>query len=185
MGKRILITDPAHDDITRYLGKHGDAISELAENKGHSVNHMKLREVRREEVEKVMLKRNPDMIIFHGHGGTDRICGDGKEEILIKKDVNDHLLKDKIVHSITCSSASELGKSSVEKGCLAYIGFDDEFFCPYLPEFMAHPEKDFVAQCNLDPVMQLSTGLIKGNSVKEAYARSQASFRKWLGLTAK
>lgn len=180
MAKKILITNPAHDDITRYLFEYSRPIISLAENKGHIVHEITFQGVNKKNVEKFITKQNPKLIIFHGHGATDKICGFEKKEILIEININDHMLKNKIIHSITCSSASELGDSVIKKGGLAYIGFKDEFWCPYNPIHVSNPEMDIMAKCNIEPVMQLSRSLVKNNTVKEAYNRSQETFRKWL-----
>jgi hypothetical protein len=177
---RILITNPAHDDATRYLFQYSKPIISLAKSKGYDVKEFSFGEVKKNEIESFILKQNPKLIIFHGHGSNDSISGFEKNEIIIKSEVNDHILKDKIIHSITCSSAAILGKTAVKKGCDAFIGFNDEFWCPYNPTYMSNPENDILAKCNIEPLMVLSQCLIKNNTVKESYKRSRDCFKKWL-----
>ena len=174
------MTNPAHDDITEYLRAWSQSIKSSAEKKGHKFLELEAKKVKKENVEKFLKKQNPKFVIFHGHGGKDCICGFGKEEIIVKKNLNDHLLKNKIIYSVTCESASELGTSVIKKGGIAFVGFKEEVWCPFDPSYMSDPLKDEIARCNLEPIMLFSQSVVKGNTVEEAYQKSQNCFKRWL-----
>ena len=176
----ILITNPAHDDVTTYLFHWSREIKELAEAKFRSVKEFMQKDVTRSNIESYIRKANPKFVIFHGHGNYDQICGFEKNEVLIKSGINDNHLSGKIIHSVTCNSAESLGPSAVKKGALAFVGFDDEFYFPYNPLLASKPMDDVTAACSMEPIMQFSRSIIKSNTVKEAYEKSQNVFVKWL-----
>jgi hypothetical protein len=105
-----------------------------------------------------------------------------ENEILVEAGVNDGILNGRIVHSITCSSASVLGDRCVTSGALAFIGFSDEVHCPYDPRMVSNPTKDKAAAATIEPMMQVSRSLLKNNTVRGAYDKSQEAFKKSLEL---
>ena len=177
---KILITNPAHDDITHYLHVWSRQTIARAESGGHKVLKIERENVNRKNIEKFISRQKPELIVFHGHGTDDCIFGFGMKEVIVKSDDNEHHLKNKITHSITCSSAAGLGKAAIKKGGRAFIGFVQDFWCPYNPTFTSNPKKDIVARCNIEPVMRLSESLVKNNTVKESYKKSQECFKRWL-----
>lgn len=177
---KILITNPAHDDITEYLYIWSRSVVRIAEERGHMIKEIHAEDVTKREIENFLKKQKPDFVIFHGHGADDCICGFGNDEVLIMSGENDKYLKGKIIYSVTCESSSKLGRNTVKSGTKTFIGFKEEVWCPFNPLMMNEPESDIVARCNMEPIMQLSRSIIKGNTVEESYKRSQNNFKKWL-----
>jgi len=183
--KKLLITNPDHDNITHYLFKWNEGLEKLAQERGFQVSHMKTAQVTRKNVIGFLEKINPELAILHGHGTSSEIYGYGKDEILIKEGDNESALKGKIVHSVACSSASELGLAAVEKGCRAFIGFSEKFWLFYSDDMTADPLNDLTARPFMEPLARLSEGLVKGKSAKRAYQDSQRCFRDWLEVCQK
>jgi hypothetical protein len=75
---KVLITNPAHDDITKYLYIWSRPIKDMAEEKCQKVVELVFEQVTRKNVESYITKMQPKLVIFHGHGNEDEICGFGK-----------------------------------------------------------------------------------------------------------
>lgn len=174
MSKSFLITRPEHDDTTHYLSNWSKQILRLADNKG--IKFFDLHKIRAnlKEVQGIISKKNPELIIFNGHGNTNLITGHNSE-ILIKLGKNENLLNSRIIYAISCKSAKELGPKCKAK---AFIGYDDDFVFVYEPNNITHPLEDKTAGLFLKPSNELMSSLIKGNSAGEAYMRSQKLLRE-------
>ena len=117
------------------------------------------------------------MIVFNGHGTENSIKG-YKDEVIVATELNENLLKGRIVYARSCNAASSLGKS-------ATIGTTNGCFIGYIVPFKfwanslyAHsPLKDNLARIFLEPSNLIPIALIKGHTTKEA---SQSSKRQIL-----
>ena len=88
--KLVLITRP-HDDIAlKYLEVWSQKIIEVANKKGATILDLLGHRANRTELEKIIRKKDPDLIIINGHGDYDLITGQN-QEILVKADLNRHL----------------------------------------------------------------------------------------------
>lgn len=58
---------------------------------------------------------DPGLIVFNGHGSSDKIGGH-ENEILVEKGKNSELIKNRIIFSRVCNSASELGSIFTNSG---------------------------------------------------------------------
>ena len=124
-----------------------------------------------------MSKKIPDVILFNGHGSPTKIYG-FNNEVLVESEVNDSLLKDKIVYAVSCSSASLLGQTAVKKGAKSFIGYKRSFILFTDRNREATPLKDHVANSFLKSSNRVSISLLKGNSVEEASHKSKVEFKK-------
>ncbi|MEK6818879.1 MAG: hypothetical protein AABY10_03005, partial [Nanoarchaeota archaeon] len=113
--------------------------------------------------------------LFNGHGNETSITGHKRSPLIDTKNVD--LLKDKITYAISCSSGKTLGQESIKRGAKAYIGYDDDFIFFYDPNMITHPTNDKTAKLFLEPSIELANSLIKGNSVEEAFNRSNKMFK--------
>lgn len=177
---KMLVTRPSHDDTASYLSKWSEPLLVAAQRHGITPSDFKGSKAVRSEVEKFLKKQNPSFIIFNGHGSDDSICGH-KNEVLIKSGENEHLLESKIIYSVSCSSAKELGKKSVEVGAKCFIGYDDVFIFAFDKNCSAGRElEDARAEPFFDSSNQVALILLSGKSSGEAYEKSQSSFQKWI-----
>lgn len=182
MARRLLITRPEDDYATRYLSAWAEKFFNLAKDKGYSIIDLYRERANREEIESILRKRNPDMIVINGHGGDDLIAGYEFEPLIIAGD-NSSLLQGKITYAISCRSARVLGQEVGRYTDTAYIGYQDDFILLYLEKHRTRPLEDKLAGFFLDPSNLIATTLLKGHSAKKAVSRAQQEFlRRIQGL---
>jgi len=176
MSKRFLITRPEHDDTTRYLSSWSRRALELAQSKGIKILDLNKERANRKEVEGMLVKQTPELVVLNGHGNDDVVTGH-KNEPLIKCGQNEKLLKGKITYAISCRSAKNLGRKSVQAGAKAYIGYEDDFIFLYDQLKITRPLDDETAGLFLKPATEVVTLLLKGYSAVEASNKSKELFK--------
>lgn len=177
MNKKLLITRPEHDDTTHYISHWSKNATNVAESKGIKILDLPRERSNIKEVTSMISKQEPILIIFNGHGDEDKITGH-KNEPLIIAGKNEHLLKGKIIYSISCKSAKILGPKSIDAGAKSFLGYEDDFIFVYDPKKIVRPLDDDTARLFLEPSNELIISLIKGNSAEEAHKRSKQFFQK-------
>ena len=175
MARYLLITRPEHDYATRYLSAWSEKLFDLIKSKGYSIIDLYRKRANRKEIESVLSKRNPDLVIIKGHGGDDAVYVQEKD-LLIKAGDNSSLLSDKITYAISCRSARILGKEIAQNAETAYIGYQEDFVLLYLEKYRTQPVKDDLAGLFLNPSNLVVTTLLKGHSAKESALRAQQEF---------
>lgn len=174
---KCLISLPNHDKVTSYLYAWGKKIIESDELKGIQFLLLAGQEANKENVESYLKKQNPKVVLFNGHGSPTEICG-FKNNILIKNNDNEVLLKEKIVYSLSCSSAAVLGESAIKMGVDSFIGYKKSFILCTDKNRETTPLKDDIASSFLEPSNRLSIALLKGKTTKEASHKSKEIFKK-------
>lgn len=175
--KRFLVTKPNYDTTTNYLSHWSSKYLEYARRKGIDFTEFKANKATRKAIDKFLKKQNPKLVVFNGHGKSNLITGH-KQEVLIKVGENEELLKSKIVYAISCQSAKELGPKSIAKGTKAYIGYDDDFVFVFDKNQTCIPLNDKLAKNFLEPSNEIVISLLKGNTAKESYDKSQKMFKE-------
>ena len=175
--KSILVTRPSFDPPTAYLAAWAELIVEEAREKGMKIGQLKGKEATRKMFEKRVESNDPALIAFNGHGDPDCICGNNYE-VLVKAGENEKILASRIVNSVSCNSAKVLGPKSVGAGAKAFIGFTEKFVLLFEQAHSATPRKDRTAEHFIKAVNSAPISLIKGNTVKDAFDKSQAAFEK-------
>jgi hypothetical protein len=180
----IIITNPAHDKATKYLHAWSDgtlaSIQNLPDNT--SIYELKKGEVTKEKLTELVEDKDPHLILFHGHGGSNKILG-FETHILVSHESNEELLKNRIIHSLSCNSGEVLGPKCVILGTKAYIGYKEEFkFAHYGKTRRSSQFKDPVASLFLKPAFEINKALLEGNTVQQAYKRSQKIYSDTLQM---
>ncbi len=121
-------------------------------------------------------KVNPKLVVINGHGSESSVTG-YDNETLLNLDSNLRLLSGKLVYARSCRSAKKLGRVSVSKGCLAYIGYDDDFVFMIDEDKITRPLEDKTAALFLEPANHLVILLLKGYTVHQANFRSREKYR--------
>ena len=119
-------------------------------------------------------KHNPKLLFFNGHDDESRIAG-YENEIIIEVSQNVEQLVGKIIYVRSCAVAVNLGKASIQKGALAFIGYTKKYTLCTSSASQSRPMQDRVAQLFLLPSNLIPIALIKGNTAKEAYIKSKKS----------
>lgn len=174
--KSVLFSRPDHDDITYYLFLFSKELVEMSHSKFNCLD-LKGNNATKSKVTSMIIDKDPSFIMFNGHGSSSCICG-YKDEILINKGENAELLRNKIVYSLSCSSALELGPESIKSGTISFIGYDDDFALGMDANCQSAPYRDKRARLFLEPSNLLVKSLLKGNTVKESTDRAKNLMKK-------
>ena len=169
----VLFVRPCHDDVISYLYHYSDELVKLSSSKGFKTLNKKKEQANKKVVSSVISVNKPKFIMFNGHGNERCICGHN-DEVLIEagRNYDLSLLKNKITYSLSCSSASELGKE-VGDDKTAFIGYTDDFALGMDVNCQASIRRDEIAKFFLEPSNLLVKSLLKGNSVEEAVNKAK------------
>lgn len=177
MEKRLLITRPEYDDTTHYLSNWSKASLRAATSKGVRVFDLDRERATKAEVESMLTKQNPQLVILNGHGDDNMVTGH-KGEPLIIGGQNETLLKGKMTYAISCKSAKELGRKAVRSGGESYLGYEDDFIFFYDPHKISRPVEDETAELFLKPAIEIIfNSLLKGNTMGESSEKSKQSMK--------
>lgn len=177
MPHAIAITRPFYDDTTSYLHRWNLDVVKYARTTSSSVVDLDQKRASRKELESVVRKLNPEIIILNGHGTGDSILGQDNE-VLIKVGENEYILKNSVVFSLSCSSAKVLGPASIKVGAKAYIGYKEDFIFVYTDGYSTRAEQDPLAKLFLEPTNKIAMSLVSGNSPKDSHQRGLNAFLK-------
>lgn len=173
-----IVTNPSHDIATEYLYSWSQQIvaNVISQSISFDLHELKGNNVTKENLTKLIEEKNPHLILFHGHGGNNRIFG-FKTNILIACDDNEGLLINKIVHSLTCDSGEILGPKCISIGTKAFIGYQKEFkFAHLWGKTDGQRQTDVLAGMFLGPAFEVNKAILEGNTVELAYQRSQQMY---------
>lgn len=123
------------------------------------------------------LMRMPRAFIECSHGNETIFTGHLNEYVIISC-VNDDLLRDKITHALSCLTAQTLGRTAVQKGCKAYIGYAVSFTWINVSRDVI---KDKYAWGFMySDIVMGNMPLVCGGTAKEAYDNIINSFNKYI-----
>lgn len=182
--KSILFSRPCHDVTIAYLHYYSKELVNLSKKKYKTLDREK-EQANKKEILNLLEKQKPCFVMFNGHGAVDKIGGH-KNEVIVSKE-NPEVLLNIITYSLSCSSAQELGKIAVEKGCPCFIGYDDDFNLGKDPDSEATPGKDKIAKLFLEPSNILVKSLIRGKKVNKSIENAKEKMREniWYLSTTK
>lgn len=150
---------------------------EVAKSKGYSILDLQGQKATKKYLVSYVKKNNPRLIFFNGHGSQNTITGH-ENEVLVEADINESLLSAKIVYARSCESAKVLGKKSVKKGTITFIGYINKYVFLYMAEKATRPWQDTIAKLFLEPSNLIPISLLKGNITANAYEKSQQGMRR-------
>ena len=158
-------------DPTHITYQWGQAIIDYALAHGVDVLDITGQWVEYDNITKLLSNNHPDLFVYTGHGcnnflATQRGCSitNGWHENVCRaqcdKPPNLKLLRDSIVVTFSCHSASQLGKCAIKYGAKAYVGFTD---------YMMFTSDDLGSQDIFrDALLPMALELINGKTVGEA-----------------
>lgn len=119
----LLISPDDMEPLTRALRKWASDLGyTVVAHDSHSWRSLRA-DVTRASVE-AALSAQPAAVFFYGHGEADCWLSAGSR---ILDDANATHLANKLVFSVACDSARELGHAAVTSGARAYVGYDFTF----------------------------------------------------------
>ena len=170
MNNTLLLTRPNYDPATNYLYFWSKFI--VTPTHGFKILDLKDKKANNQTFTSYIKKHQPFVVVFNGHGNDKTILGqDG--EILIESGINDGLLKGKIIYARCCEAGKLLGPSCVRKGARAFIGYKKKYYLCYSESHISRPLQDPVAKLFLEPSNLVPQSILKGNTTKLAYEKSQ------------
>lgn len=177
MSKAILITRPDHDLITTYLFQWSEYVINLANRKNIKVLDLSGKKANEKMFTSYMVKNEPILVFFNGHGNKDIITGYNNEPLVVANK-NEKLLKKKIVYARSCDAAESLGKLCIKNGALVFIGYKKKYTICYSNSSITHPLQDDIAKLFITPSNLVPMSFLKGNTARDAYRKSQESMAR-------
>lgn len=175
MTSTLLITRPNHDIGTNYLFYWSRYV--IVSPMGFKILDLKGTKANKKNLISYIKKHQPSIVFFNGHGSENTISGHNNET-LIETNKNDDILAGAIVYARCCDAAKSLGLNCIRKGTVAFIGYKRKYILGYSPSCISRPLQDPVAKLFLEPSNLIPISLLKGNTVKMAYKKSQRAMLK-------
>jgi len=168
---KVVIYRPSWDIPTRYTSYWMGRLGSYARRRGWDVI-----EVFDDLVEAIETHR-PDLIIAGSHGTPTTILG--PEEVpVMGRCVNDHVLRGRVAYVVACDTSQELGYSSVEKGCVGWVGFMDDVLFVISPPY--DPPRDELAIPEWESITSSGEVLINGGTLREAVDVGVRTHDQWI-----
>jgi hypothetical protein len=177
MATILLVTRPKHDITTRYISTWAEKVIAEAKTRGNTVLDLPGSRARRENVEGMIAKQQPQVLFFNGHGNAHCVGGHDDERLIVADD-NDAILAGTLVYALSCKSARVLGVQSVNKGARTYIGYSDDFVFLMTTTKQTRPADDPLAALFLDPSNQVVLSLLKGHNAQTAYLKAKREYAR-------
>ncbi len=177
MNKAILITRPNHDLITTYLFDWSQYVIDIANEKKITVLDLPKDKANKELLTSYITRNDPVLVFFNGHGNENTITGYDNKPLVSAND-NENLLTKKIVYARSCDAANNLGELCIKNGTIAFIGYTRKYSIGYTHSSSNHPLKDELAKLFIEPSNLVPVSLLKGNTVKDAYRKSQEAMQR-------
>ena len=164
----ILAIDANFDPVTRAPFEYREAnVYPQIEKKGFTIVRRQGERARRAEVAPQARKSNVIYLTGVGHGFKYSYTGDNLDAIFTKGHFSVEECKGKIVHFLSCLTATGLGPNFVENGCRAYFGYSDNFT---YPPILA----DIFFECD----SEIDLGFADGLNADEVFQRVLARFQQ-------
>lgn len=166
----MIIIRANHDIQTAYLYYYSEELIKEARNRGFKVAKIEGDGISEATLRSRIKNRKPKFIFFNGHGSNLALFDNQKREFITEKSAD--VFNGTVSYTIACSCLEGLGKTAVDKGCNAFIGYNKPFWIARDHRYESKPLEDEVAR----PVIECSNvvvkSLIKGQTVQESIRRS-------------
>lgn len=181
---RPLMSDPK--DPTYITYRWGQEIIDYA--MGHGVDVLDIKDpwIDYQNITALLMQNRPDLFVYTGHGcktflATQRGCSitNGFPEDVCstqcRQPPNLKLLRDAIVVTFSCHSASQLGKCAIKYGARAYIGFTD--YMMFTADSMG--SQNLFRDALLPMVLELLNGRTVGEAAEITKATLLTAAKQW------
>ena len=160
----------------------GAEVVDYALNKCLNVHELNEDDAVRDKLKSFLDYQNPVFFFHFSHGGADTLTGQDMTTLICCNSFdedgktfapNDLLLRNRVVYTLSCLSASELGQKAIQNGCIAYIGYKDPLWATALQS----AETDYA-------LFEIWSGgaksLIDGKTAEETYDWLKRRYRFWI-----
>ena len=167
------------DYLMDYLFWIGNEVVFYARSKNLNVHDLKRDDAIREKVEDELRGADPVFFFHASHGGDNILTGQNMSNLICSEGLywcpypNHEVLSDRVVYTLSCSSAKELGPAVIEANGISYIGY-----LPYL--YISLPEGDDLDAVFKDIWAGGALALIDGKTTGEAYNWLQRRYEYWI-----
>jgi len=121
---RVLFFRPKYDLATSYAHRWFDFLITRAERLGLRLADLSAEEAERGSLSRKLEELNPGLLIATGHGEPGTLFG--QENLPALETCDNRALAARVVYALSCKTSAELGPDAVEKGCVAYVGYQKE-----------------------------------------------------------
>ncbi len=160
----------------------GAEVVDHAHNSGLDVHELTEERAIRADLKDFLDYHDPVFFFHFSHGGTDTLTGQDMSVLVCCKTFqedgldlrpNHALLRDRVVYTLSCLSASELGPAAVQEGCIAYIGYKDPLWLANIQG----PDTDYAL---FETWVGGAKVLIDGKTTKDAYNFLKRRYKFWI-----
>jgi hypothetical protein len=173
-------------DPTYITFEWGEAIKQYALSHGVDVLDIVDPWIDHDRITPLLMQNRPDLFVYTGHGcqnflATQNGCSltNGFHEdvctVQCMKPPNLKLLRDAIVVTFSCHSASQLGKCAVKYGARAYVGFND--YMMFTSD--SRGSQNLFRDALLPMVLELLNGRTVGEAVDITKEALLAATKQW------
>lgn len=141
------------DDITQAAFKYRRAhLYPFLKNNGIRIVLLSGRTALRRRAVAALAAQEIHYVIGVGHGKEDSFCGYQNKTIFRIGRYAAEEVSNKVVHLLSCSTASDLGENFLANGCRAFFGYREEFAVPFedLAELDDLAEEFFGSDAEID-----------------------------------
>jgi hypothetical protein len=168
--KKIIVTNPIHDDETRYLDMWITEVADYMDSlKGVAVVRLNGELATASGLKDSINQHDPRLVMFNGHGNPNVILGHEGRPIIVSAQKDNAQFNGRIVHAVVCSAAHDLGQELVKLGAKAFIGYRKKFYFWQVGDDTSHPG----AKLFLEPALLVSRKLSEGATVEQSFKASQ------------
>jgi len=154
-------------------------VNEYASSRGYTVTDLEGELARKTQFDDAITSQDPKFFHGVGHGNEDIFAGQDNE-YLLQKCVDDDAMATRIVYLLSCTTAVNLGPSIIEKGGLAFIGYNDLFGWYTTRRKNWKPEVDGIFWAWMDFTNVLANSILKGESVDTAVSKAITRINAWI-----
>lgn len=159
-----------------YLFWMGNEVVSYARTKNFNVHELKKGDAIRSKVEDEIEGADPIFFFHASHGGDNVLTGQGMTDMICCPpcpEPNHEILSDRVVYTLSCSSAKELGPAVIAAKGISYIGY-----LPYL--WISVDEGDDLDGAFKDIWEGGAKALIDGKTTGEAYNWLRRRYEFWI-----
>ncbi len=141
------------DDITRAAFKYRrEQVYPFLKSNGINVVLLSGRIAVRRRVVAAIAATGISFLSGVGHGQENSFCGYQNKTIFRIDRYEGEEVRGKVIHLLSCSTASNLGEDFLVKGCRAFFGYKEEFAVPFedLTELNELAEEFFGSDAEID-----------------------------------